>query len=301
LKILPIFSRGNKKFYQNDLILPLKWSELKKMTPKKDGNIVKIVQTNLNSSPMDEVLGLIEGRISQNKKTFIVTPNPEFLVYGEQNPWFEEVLIHSDIAISDGVALLWVREVIKEKGFLKRLLKGFLTGLKVIFAGWGKRRVTGIDLMAKLCQLVAKKRWSVYLLGGKPRIAQKTLGVLRQKYPDLQGWAENGPNLDLKNWDKEMVGEWIKKINQKAPDLLFVAFGMGKQEKFISDNWADLKVKLAMGIGGAFNYLSGEVKRPPQWIQNMGFEWLYRLMKEPWRWKRQLSLGKFIWLVLTSK
>jgi len=272
------------------------------MTPKKDGNIVKIIQTNLNSSPMDEVLGLIEGRISQNKKTFIVTPNPEFLIYGEQNPWFEEVLTYSDIAIPDGVALLWAREVIKEKGFLKRLLKGFLTGLKVIFTGWGKRRVTGTDLMDKLCQLAAKKGWSIYLLGGeKPGVAKKTLAILAQKYHNLHGWAENGPNLILKNWDTNLTEEYVQKINQKNPDLLFVAFGMGKQEKFIFDNWANLKVKLAMGIGGAFNYLSGEVKRPPQWIGNIGFEWFYRLMKEPWRWKRQLSLGKFIWLVLTSK
>jgi len=272
------------------------------MTPKKDGNIVKIIQTNLNGSSMDEVLGLIEGRISQNKKTFIVTPNPEFLAYGEQNPWFEEVLIHSDISIPDGIALLWAREVIKEKGFFNRLLKGFLTGLKVIFLGWGKRRVTGTDLMDKVCQLAAGKNWSVYLLGGKkPGIAKKTLEILEQKYSNLYGWAENGPNLSLKNWDKKLTEEYVQKINQKNPDLLFVAFGMGKQEKFISDNWADLKVKLAMGIGGAFNYLSGEVKRTPQWLQNMGFEWLYRLAKEPWRFKRQLRLLKFVRLVLTAR
>jgi len=269
------------------------------MTPKKDGTIVKIIQTNLNSSSMDEVLGLIEGRISRNKKTFIVTPNPEFLVYAQEHPWFAMLLIQSDIAIPDGVALLWAREVIKEKGFFKRLLKGFLTGLKVIFLGWGKRRATGTDLMAKLCQLAAKKGWSIYLLGGKTGIAQKTLAILVQKYPNLHGWAENGPKLSLKNWDTKLTEEYVQKINQKTPDLLFVAFGMGKQEKFIFDNGDKLNIKLAMGVGGAFDYLSGEVKRPPQWIQNMGFEWFYRLMKEPWRWKRQLSLGKFIWLCLT--
>jgi len=249
------------------------------MTPKKDGNIVKIIQTNLNGSSMDEVLGLIEGRISQNKKTFIVTPNPEFLVFAHQNPWFGDILNHSDIAIPDGIGLIWASRFL---------------GQKVI-----KERISGVDLMAKLCQLAAKKGWSIYLLGGKTGIAQKTLAILVQKYPNLHGWAENGPKLSLKNWDTKLTEEYVQKINQKTPDLLFVAFGMGKQEKFIYDNWDQLKIKLGMGIGGAFDYLSGEVKRPPQWIQNMGFEWFYRLMKEPWRWKRQLSLGKFIWLCLT--
>jgi len=276
------------------------------MTPKKDGNIVKIIQTNLNSGSMDEVLGLIESRISQNKKTFIVTPNPEFLTYGEQNPWFEEVLTYSDIAIPDGVALLWAREVIKEKGFFKRLLKGFLTGLKVIFLGWGKRRVTGTDLTEKLCQLAAKKGWSIYLLGGKERIAEKTLKILQTKSVGLRGWAESGPQLSLRSgiWSQESekkADQLIKSINTKSPDLLFVAYTMDKQLKFIGENWPKLKVKMAMGVGGAFNYLSGEVKRAPQWIQNMGLEWLYRLCREPRRWKRQLRLLEFIWLVLRGK
>jgi len=277
------------------------------MTPKKDGNIVKIIQTHLNSSSINEVLGLIEGRISQNKKTFIVTPNPEFLVYAQEHPWFAMLLMQSDIAISDGVALLWAREVIKEKGFLKRLLKGFLTGLEVIFLGWGKRRVTGTDLTEKLCQLAAKNNWTVYFLGGKEKErAPKALENMQKEYPGLKGWANPGPILSLNSQDLSLeptleVKKIVEDINRKQPDFLFVALNMGKQEKFIYDNWNQLKIKLGMGIGGAFNYLSGEVKRTPQWLQNVGFEWFYRLMKEPWRWKRQLRLLKFIWLVLTTK
>jgi len=76
---------------------------------------------------------------------------------------------------------------------------------------------------------------------------------------------------------------------------------MGKQEKFLSDNWDQLKIKLGVGIGGAFNYLSGEIKRAPLWIQKIGLEWFYRLYQEPWRWKRQLNLLNFIKLVLMSK
>jgi len=281
------------------------------MTPKKDGNIFKILEIDLNSASVVVVLGLIEQRTDQNRRTFLTTPNPEFIVYAQQHPWFKRLLIQSDIAIPDGVALLWAKEVLRKNNPFSRLLVGFLTGLRVVFTGWGKRRITGTDLMEKLCQLAAKKRWSIYLLGGKEGIAQKTLKVLQAKYGGLKGWANSGPKLEittedtsdggrqsLRGHDSSEVKKWIDQINIKHPDLLFVAFGMGKQEKFIVDHWDQLKIKLGIGIGGAFNYLSGEIKRAPQWVQNMGFEWLYRLCQEPWRWKRQLSLLKFIWLVL---
>jgi len=212
-------------------------------------------------------------------------------------------LIHSDIAIPDGIALLWAKEVLKKKSLFSRLLVGFWTGLKIIFIGWGEKRITGADLTERLCQMAAKKNWSVYFLGGKTGIAQKALGKLQKKYPGLKGWAMSGPQLSLESgvWvqeSKKKIEGLAKEINAKSADLLFVAFNMDKQLKFIGENWPSLNVRLAMGVGGTFDYLSGKVKRAPQWIQKTGFEWLYRLFREPWRFKRQLSLLKFIWLTL---
>jgi N-acetylglucosaminyldiphosphoundecaprenol N-acetyl-beta-D-mannosaminyltransferase len=280
------------------------------MVLKKDGNIFKILEIELISSSLEEVLGLIEQRIAKKQRTFVVTPNPEFLVFSREAPWFKRILIQSDIAIPDGVALLWAREVLKKNSLFGRLLIGFLTGLKVIFAGWGQKRVNGTDLMEKLCQLAAGKGWGVYLLGGKPGIAQKTLEILQNRYPGLEGWVETGPKLEIvprsgiwlrqRNSQLE-IGKLVEEINQKQPTFLFVAFGMGKQEKFIWDNWGKLNVRVAIGVGGAFDYLSSQVKRAPKWIQNMGFEWFYRLCREPRRWKRQLRLLEFIWLVLRGK
>jgi len=261
-------------------------SKKKKNTLKKDGNTFEIFQTTLIGSSLDRVLGVIRQRIEDGERTFITTPNPEFLVFAQKRPWFHQILIQSDIAIPDGIALFWAKEVLKKKGFFLRLFCGFWTGLKVIFKSWGQKRVTGTDLTEKLCQLAAKKNWTVCLLGAGPEVAQKALKNLQTKYQGLKGWADD----DLK-----------RGINQKQPDLLFVALGMGKQEKFIADNWPKLKVKLAMGVGGAFDYFSGEVKRAPLWVQKTGFEWLYRLLREPWRWKRQLALLTFIWLILRDK
>jgi len=274
---------------------------------KKDGNIFKIFQTTLTGSSLDGVLGVIQQRIQQGKKLFITTPNPEFLVFAQKHPWFQKILIHSDIAIPDGIALIWAKEVLKKNNPFFRLLLGFWTGLKIIFIGWGQKRVTGTDLTEKLCQLAAKNNWTVYFLGGKEKErAPKALTKMQKQCSGLKGWANPGPILSLNPQKLVLepileVKKIIEDINQKQPNLLFVALNMGKQEKFIADNWVQLKVKLAIGIGGAFDYLSGQVKRAPLWVQKIGFEWLYRLLREPWRWKRQLSLLKFIWLVLKEK
>ena len=279
----------------------------KKNTLKKDGNTFEIFKTTLIGGTQEGVLGVIQQRISQGERIFITTPNPEFLIFAQKHPWFQKILIQSDIAIPDGVALFWAKEVLKKKGFFSRLLVGFWTGLKIIFTGWGEKRVTGTDLTERLCQMAAKNNWTVYFLGGKEKQrAPMALEKMQGKYPGLKGWANPGPILSL-NFQKLIlepiseVKEMVERINEKQPDFLFVALNMGKQEKFLSDNWDQLKIKLGVGIGGAFNYLSGEIKRAPLWIQKIGLEWFYRLYQEPWRWKRQLNLLNFIKLVLMSK
>jgi len=252
---------------------------------KKDLNIVKIAGLDLISTPEKRLLAFLRSRIVENRKTFVTTLNPEFLVFAEQNPWFKAILKKADVAIPDGVGLVWASRILNQPI---------------------KERISGTDLMEKLCQKAAKKKWSVYLIGGQPGVAEKTLAVLKKRYPGLKGWAKSGPKLELikNNWSpkaKKEVKNTVKEINAKKPDLLFVAFGMGKQEKFIADNWRKLNVNFAMGVGGAFDYLSGTVPRAPNWVRGVGLEWLFRLFCQPWRWKRQVRLIEFVWLVIKEK
>jgi len=275
-----------------------------KNTPKKGLYIGEIVQESLNGKSYTRVLNEIFARLQLQKKTFLVTPNPEFLVFASLNPWFTDILSKADIAIPDGVAFFWAGEVRKGRNPLSRLVIGFRVGLRVIFKGWGRKRVTGTDLVEILCQKAAQKGKSVYFLGGKPGIASLALKKMKEKYPGLEGWAEEGPpDPQDKGRNKEIpaVEVWVEKINQNQPDFLFVAFGMGKQEGFIWENWPRLKVGLACGVGGAFDYLSGQVKRAPLWLRKAGFEWLYRLIKEPWRLFRQASLWKFVFWVIKGE
>lgn len=252
---------------------------------KKVPNTVKIAALDLISTSEKRLLAFLESRIVGKRKTFVTTPNPEFLVFARHNPWFRRILNKADVAIPDGVGLIWASKIL---------------GQPI------RERISGTDLMEKLCQKAAKKKWNLYLVGGQPRTAKETLAVLKKRYPGLKGWAKPGPKLELikSNWSpkaKKEVKRIVKDINAKEPDLLFVAFGMGKQEKFIWDNWGKLKVKLSMGVGGAFDYISKQVPRAPKWMRQLGLEWLYRLFHQPWRWKRQLRLIEFVWLVLKER
>jgi len=249
----------------------------------------KIAEIYLTSTSLSKVLRALIKKINSGQRFFIVTLNPEFLVFAEANPWFKTILNKADIAIPDGTGLVWASK------FLGKPIE---------------ERISGTDLMEELCKIAAEKRWTVYLLGGQPGVAKKTLDILKKRYPGLQGWAESGPKLEMPasrdsfgmgNWKLETTEKWIEKVNQKKPTFLFVAFGMGKQEKFIYDNWNKLNVKLAMGVGGAFDYIGGKIPRAPKWVQNTGFEWLFRLLRQPWRIRRQLALLRFIWLIFKER
>lgn len=252
---------------------------------KKELDTVEIAGVRLISTSEQGLLAFLASKIARNQKIFLATLNPEFAAFARHNAWFKKILDRADVAVPDGIGFVWA---------------GKLLGKPI------KERISGTDLMEKLCQEAAQQGWSVYLIGGKPGVAKEAFSVLKKRYPGLRGWAESGPILELVdgNWlsaTKKEASRLIQEINSQKPDLLFVAYGMGKQEKFIADNWGKLRVKLAMGVGGAFDYLSKQVPRAPKWARRIGLEWLYRLLLQPWRWKRQLRLIAFIWLVFQER
>lgn len=154
------------------------------------------------------------------------------------------------------------------------------SGLKL--SGKIKNILAGTDFMEELVKLAAEKAFTTGFLGGKDRVAKRCAECLLQKYPKLK------------------VSFASADTNAKIPpcDLLFVALGHKKQEKWIALNLERIPVHVAMGVGGAFDYISGEVPRAPFWVRDLGLEWLFRLIIQPWRIKRQLVLLKYLWLLL---
>ena len=154
-------------------------------------------------------------------------------------------------------------------------------GLKL--SGKIKKTIAGTDFMEELVSLAAEKGFTTGFLGGGDGIAKQTAECLLKKYPKLKVFFA-GSDTETK----------IPPV-----DLLFVALGHIKQEKWIAENLEKIPVHVAMGVGGSFDYLSGNVPRAPKWMRDLGLEWLFRLIIQPWRVRRQLALFKYLWLILT--
>jgi N-acetylglucosaminyldiphosphoundecaprenol N-acetyl-beta-D-mannosaminyltransferase len=147
--------------------------------------------------------------------------------------------------------------------------------------------------MLKLCEFGAGAGWRIFLFGGAPGVAEKAREMLIKKYPGLNiVGTENGFRGD----DSRVV----KKIKLTAPDLLFTGLGMGKQERWLNRHLKESGVPVGMTIGGSLDVISGRKQRAPRWAQALYIEWLYRLITEPNRWKRQLALPRFLWLVFAK-
>jgi N-acetylglucosaminyldiphosphoundecaprenol N-acetyl-beta-D-mannosaminyltransferase len=149
--------------------------------------------------------------------------------------------------------------------------------------------------MKELCEMAARKKWRVFFLGGwgnrAERTARNLINQLRITNYELKcDWSPGEPAAS-----NAVV---IEKINKFKPHLLFVAYGMGKQEEWIERNLGKIDVRLTMGVGRSFDYYSGDLPRAPEWVRRMGMEWLYSLIKEPKRWRRQVELIRFVWKVM---
>lgn len=225
---------------------------------------VEILGVKIDNLSTQEILEKSDQFLSSNNQYYVVTPNPEFLVAAQKDHSFKEILNYADIAVADGVGLIYASKFLKKK----------------------LQRVTGADLMWYLCELAEQKSYPVYLLGAKTGVAKKAAEVIKKSFPNIQiVGAESGGYVDLKL--EETSSKIIESINTARPKILFVAFGQVKQEKWIFHYLDKIQsVNLAIGVGGTFDYISGQVLRAPEIIRNLGFEWLYRLIKEPRRWKR---------------
>lgn len=283
---------------------------------------MKILGVKVDNITMLGAIHLVEGWLSKKGQYYITTPNLEFIKDAQKDPDFKKILNNADLAIPDSSRLTWLLKLSTEKIFLKRI-GIFLEGLIPSGVKYQKRDgeviqfevVTGVDLMERLCQIASEKAFTIGLLGGAPGVADKTRDCLVERYPKLKisiatsGGNINGRNLNGHNNSIEYKVYSIegKKTKPKTPntlytipytDILFVAFGHGKQEKWIYQNLPKIPVKVAMGVGGAFDVISGKVPRAPAWMRNLGMEWLFRLLVQPWRIKRQLSLVKLLLVLL---
>ncbi len=251
-----------------------------------------ILGVSITNERKEKILEYLIDRLhTASDKISIITPNPEMLVYAQKHEAYKKMLNSADIALPDGVGLFFAST------FMGKPLK---------------ERITGVDFIDELCRTTSEKPLSMGFLGGKDGVAKKAAECLLQKYPWIKvGFAGSEWNeSDFLFKEKHQVASSkyqdkkqgnLHDTNYIIPDttidILFVAYGVPKQEEWIYEHLHKIPVKAAMGVGGSFDFISGVVPRAPFLIRFLGFEWLFRLIVQPWRWRRQLALLEFIFMI----
>ncbi|MDD3626414.1 MAG: WecB/TagA/CpsF family glycosyltransferase [bacterium] len=236
---------------------------------------VSILNVKINNVDYNETLDQVIKTIDEGRRGYIITANSLMVMNGINNILFKRILNDASIVTPDGIGLIWA------SNFLGTPLK---------------TRVTGIDLTRRLLRLAALKGYSVYLLGGSPGITIKVKMDLEEGYPGIKiAGVSHG------YFSKREEVLLIEEIRRAQPDLIFVGFGSPNQEKWINRNFHAFDKGILIGVGGSFDVLSGQIKRAPNFLQRVGLEWFFRLLKEPYRWKRMLALPKFIWYIFIQR
>lgn len=275
-------------------------------------NSVRILGVRVDKINKLSALKKIEDLFKFEQKSYIVTPNPEIILKAFYHQEYKKILNESQIALADGAGLLWAASFLnKGIGFSKAKYANIPVFFVSFLFSWFKfflskkyrtavipERLCGSDVFFNLIKFAEQNNCSVYLLGAREGIAQKVAENLRKKYPKIRIVGTYCGSSEV-NDDHKL--RYL--INDSKASFLFVAYGAPKQEYWIKRNLAFLKyIKIAMTVGGTFDFIANKSRRAPKIYQKLNLEWFWRLKTEPWRKKRIINaVFKFPWSVFLDK
>lgn len=233
---------------------------------------VNILGVNVDKTTNAEAIAKIIKMLGEPGDHAVFTPNSEIILMAYKDPDFCDILNSADLLTADGIGVVYAAKIVRNPV---------------------PERVAGYDIACGVIDEIAKTGHRLYLFGGKPGVAEQAQQNLKEKYPllNIVGTHDGyfGPE------DENTI---IDDINASGADLLFVCLGAPKQEKWIDANRSRLNCRVMMGIGGSLDVFAGTAERAPDVWCRLGLEWLYRLIKEPWRIGRMMALPKFGFTVL---
>lgn len=228
---------------------------------KMDSQKVRFLNIEIDNMTMDEVVGTIRSYIIERKTRYIVTPNVDHMIQLQENNKLQEAYKNADLVVCDGMPLVWISKY---------------------FGSPIKERINGTNLFYRLCEEARQNNYRIYIMGGNEGVAVKAGKELEKRYKGAKVVGTDSPPFGFEK-NERYISELIDKINHSNADILAVCLGCPKQEYFMCNYKHKINVPVMMGIGSAIDFLSGYKKRAPKWVQNMGFEWLYRFFQEPTR------------------
>lgn len=236
---------------------------------------MRVLGVPIHDVTYDEALEWMAAWVVQGGAHQLATVNPEFVMAARRDAAFRAVLEQADLCLPDGVGITLAAR------YMGRPLR---------------ERVAGVDLVERLAARAAQTGWRLFFLGAAPGVAERAAEVLCARNPGLVvcGTFAGSPAT-------EEEAHIVRRVQAARADVVLVAYGAPAQDVWIARNLACTGAAVGIGVGGVFDYVSGAVPRAPAWARRLGLEWLVRLVRQPWRWRRQLALPHFVLLVLLRK
>jgi N-acetylglucosaminyldiphosphoundecaprenol N-acetyl-beta-D-mannosaminyltransferase len=236
---------------------------------------VQILGVNIHPVTMEQTLQSLESFALGSDTHQIATVNPEFVMLAQIHRDFHDALNNASLCVPDGIGIV---------------LGARLLGYDV------PERVAGIDILERFSSVASRRGFRIFLLGAQPGVAERAATLLTQKYPGLivAGTYAGSPR-------REEEDEICRRIRNSAPHILFVAYSTPLQDVWIARNQSRVGVPVAMGVGGSLDFVAGVQHRAPLWVRRVGLEWLFRLVNQPSRWRRMLTLPRFAFAVIAAR
>jgi N-acetylglucosaminyldiphosphoundecaprenol N-acetyl-beta-D-mannosaminyltransferase len=244
------------------------WTEPK----ETDDETVDMLGVPLARLNMERALERVEQFINERSPHLVITSDTPSIVRAQDDLEYQEIIRSAAMVTADGRGVVW----------MARLL-----GLPM------RDRVSGVDLVLRICELAVARGYAVYLLGAAPGVAEEAAQALQTRCPGLRIAGTQHGYFTL----EEEPGI-VRRIAELRPEVLFVALGAPRQEQWIRKHMEELQVPVAIGVGGSFDVFAGRVQRAPEWMQKAGLEWLYRVLREPKRLPRMWAVPRFVLMTL---
>lgn len=220
-----------------------------------------LLNTYVNNIGMKEAIDEICRLIDEKNKSYVVAVNTDVIIKIENDEYLKKISDGADLTLVDGKPLIWISK------WLKRPVK---------------EKISGSDLVPKLCRIAAKKGYTIFIIGGKDGVADCAKANLKKDYRDIKIVGTYSPPLGFDS-NEEELSSINQKINSAAPDIVIACFGCPKQEKWVYENYKKYNASISICAGATVDFLAGNVKRAPKWMSDHGLEWLYRFLQEPKR------------------
>ncbi len=222
---------------------------------------IKFMNTEIDNLTMGETLDCIERLISEDKNSYVVTPNVDHIIRLEKDEELRKAYKNAGLILTDGMPLIWIS-------------RWYGTPIK--------EKISGSDLFPRLCELSAKKGYRMFFLGAEEGVGAKAAKKLKSRFPSLEVAGTYSPPYGFEK-DKAELKKIRDMIKIARPHILIVCLGCPKQELFMYHYKDDLGVPVSLGLGASLDFEAGVFKRAPRWMSEHGFEWVYRLFQNPGR------------------